>query len=1302
MVRGFVWTFVAFCIFLSLVVGSTIWLLYSSAGADFVLRRLSQHLDGHIEASRVEGSLARGLTLENLTIIQDNFSLTAAHIHLAATVSSIYPLEMNFSAVEVNDAVLVLPAGEPVDKKPATFALKLPELSKIFDLVRVTVTDLLLENLSIQQPDEIFIVNELQISAQFIKRRLSIDQFTLNLDELSVAATLDLDMADPSLAVAATLLNPDMDQLWEKLVINAHLNRADPDSLSGSISLQGRLTGLQPFWVDTDIHLADNVLTVDELLLRQAQREGSIQASGRFRMEHTGPVIDVQAVFHDFDVSQEADIPLQFAGLVDVSYAQSLYHGHLDLTSSGHELAGVSLSGNFSGDHQQIVVDQVRALWLGAQIDGGFNLDWSSTLELAAEIDIHGLSLEPLVPQSSGLINARLSATYLHLDQQPQADLTLELFDSFFHDYPLSGNVDVAYEDNNLIVNRLSLYSNSAHLQAQGDLLSKFDFNLSLDRLADLYPQAEGSLTAQGWFRKTDDVVEADIHFDVGELSHDQWHLMSLSGHLALDAEQRLSATAEARHLRSTDLDLLIDTIDLMSEGTLADHHMKIDARSQQSELAASIQGSWSESTWSAVLEQFHIAMPANQWRLLEPAYLVVKPEIISLSSVSIDGGSRQAIRLNGEYLPAKEKLQIDIAWNDLSLSWLKNWLDPFPLEGHVDGQIFLTHQPDQTNMSISVLSVADLHYQKIHLQDTETRLKLNWGPDGLVGSLRFDIGQPAHLLLQVQSPQAAGLYLPDHLDLTLVCRALPLRLLQLWLPAELIAEGSLNCDVSGWWNADSSFALESKATITEGSLFWYDGEQAVDIALESAGLELLWKEDGLQGQVTIQHDYGHINGSLEVGVPPLLPVVLSDTLSINADVGFLLRESGLLSVFFPQHIYDSRGRINLSASVSGTIGDPSFGGSFALDEAEIYIPAAGIRLFNMAADAQMKDQQLEVSALTVTSGEGTIAGQGRVDLQGWVPQTYQFVLEGSQFQLVNLTGLTAHVSPDLVLEGDMQHVRVRGHILFPWVMITDQVSPQIAQNSPDLIIIDRPVPDSKVGRIAHDIDINLLLGDQVLLDVAGLEARVAGSLRLYSDPQQNFAAQGRLYVVRGRYSTYGVTLDIERGDLYYAGVPLRYPTLDILALRRAGQVRAGVRISGTPQEPLVTLYSEPAMPDADVLSYMVLGRPLDSSGGDTDLLMVAAGALLSQGESIVLQERLRGRIGLDVLEFSAGEGDVRDSVITTGKYLTPDLYVSLGYSLFNNTNEIKVRYRLTSRLELESTFGQESGVDLFYRLERE
>jgi translocation and assembly module TamB len=84
----------------------------------------------------------------------------------------------------------------------------------------------------------------------------------------------------------------------------------------------------------------------------------------------------------------------------------------------------------------------------------------------------------------------------------------------------------------------------------------------------------------------------------------------------------------------------------------------------------------------------------------------------------------------------------------------------------------------------------------------------------------------------------------------------------------------------------------------------------------------------------------------------------------------------------------------------------------------------------------------------------------------------------------------------------------------------------------------------------------------------------------------------GEIKVVKGQYRTYGVNLDIVRGRLFFAGSRFDDPTLDFLAQRTIGDVKAGVTVTGTLRNPITKLSSEPAMPDADTLAYIVLGHP--------------------------------------------------------------------------------------------------------------
>jgi len=172
--------------------------------------------------------------------------------------------------------------------------------------------------------------------------------------------------------------------------------------------------------------------------------------------------------------------------------------------------------------------------------------------------------------------------------------------------------------------------------------------------------------------------------------------------------------------------------------------------------------------------------------------------------------------------------------------------------------------------------------------------------------------------------------------------------------------------------------------------------------------------------------------------------------------------------------------------------------------------------------------------------------------------------------------------------------------------------------------------------------------------------------------------------------------------------------------------VRAGVTVAGTLQRPVTKLYSEPAMPDVDVLAYIVLGHPLGSSGEQTGLMAQAAGALLSTSQSVVLQEQIKSHLGLSTLEIQGGVGGttshmgykpiqvtapgaipdeqqagITETVLTVGKYLTPQLYISYGKSLFTGSSLFRFRYDIYKNWQIETQTGSDaSGVDLYYKIE--
>ena len=193
----------------------------------------------------------------------------------------------------------------------------------------------------------------------------------------------------------------------------------------------------------------------------------------------------------------------------------------------------------------------------------------------------------------------------------------------------------------------------------------------------------------------------------------------------------------------------------------------------------------------------------------------------------------------------------------------------------------------------------------------------------------------------------------------------------------------------------------------------------------------------------------------------------------------------------------------------------------------------------------------------------------------------------------------------------------------------------------------------------------------------------------------------GKIELRDGRYQAYGQDLQVERGRLLFAGPPGN-PDVDLRAFResRDGLVKAYLQVRGPLAKPRPRVYSEPTLPEARALAYLLTGKDIDQvgKGEGTNITAAALSLGLARGEPLL--EDLSNRLGLDDLRVAEGENGLEDTSLILGKYLNPDLYVGYAQGLFNPAGAVLLRLRLSDRVEVESRSGDEQSVDLFYKHE--
>ena len=604
-----------------------------------------------------------------------------------------------------------------------------------------------------------------------------------------------------------------------------------------------------------------------------------------------------------------------------------------------------------------------------------------------------------------------------------------------------------------------------------------------------------------------------------------------------------------------------------------------------------------------------------------------------------------------------------------------------------------------QTGLQSAKNNISD---PSLKLELAQGLMKFNWDEKELLLTWDFDFERNGKFQGNLSSPQPAQMAFPDRGAAAANWEGIDLSLFNPYLPHQIVLEGWAVGHLSGQWS-NRQLDTSGEIRISQGVVRWHNGGGSIKVPLRTGHIKWAWRDDDLLGDLSMALvEYGYANGSFQLPLSARWPPAIRAKDSIRLSLEGQFQEKGLLQALFPAMVQESQGQIHLNLMGNGTWERPNLEGNLKLERGGAYLPAAGIHLEEFTGEAQFKGEEIRITSFRTRSGPGQIEGDATVRIENWKVSHYQGHLKGERFQVIQLPEMRVLSNPRLDFHGNTQKLFVRGEILLPDLLISGPPTKDVIRPSPDVIVVDMPEGTKKGLPILLDIRVSLLLGEKVYYKAEGIDARLKGDLRLDVRDPHKMAAAGEIGVVQGHYSFHGQKLEIVRGRLLFAGSSIENPTVDALAVRKIGDVQAGVTVTGSLEKPIIKLYSRPSMTDTDILSYIVLGQPVGKGAEAVPSLLEAAGALLSAGESVVLQGQIKKMFGIDTLDITTlpGGSDVSRSMVTVGKYLTPELYISLGRSLFSETTLVTLRYTLSKRLEIETTTGTESGASLYYRIE--
>lgn len=420
--------------------------------------------------------------------------------------------------------------------------------------------------------------------------------------------------------------------------------------------------------------------------------------------------------------------------------------------------------------------------------------------------------------------------------------------------------------------------------------------------------------------------------------------------------------------------------------------------------------------------------------------------------------------------------------------------------------------------------------------------------------------------------------------------------------------------------------------------------------------------------------------------------------LPLTGDIRARAADANLLPLFFPE-IDRAAGVLTGTARVGGTLAAPALSGRIELSDGELDAYRANFALRDLDLVAR-----IDTSDLSFT-GAGN-AGEGRLEIDGnlrWQngASSGQMRLKGRELLIADLPEYRIVASPDLHFEINHNDILVRGDVLIPSARVQPARLSGAVQPSDDARYVGEH-PAEREGRFKVKSEVRVQMGDDVRVDAFGLHARIEGGVTTNIRTGETTTGHGELRVAEGRYEAYGQQLEINRGQLLFDNAPLEDPGLDIEARRRIETVTVGLNVRGTLRSPRLTFFSDPSMPQTQIVSYLLVGKSLNGAPAGDAEPSSASDSLALQGGGFLASQigRRLGLEGVGIENYINAQGEANPSLVL-GKFLSPRLFISYGISLTESINTLKLRYTLSDHWVLRTESGEAQSADLEYTIER-
>ncbi|MCL1065302.1 translocation/assembly module TamB domain-containing protein [Shewanella olleyana] len=858
----------------------------------------------------------------------------------------------------------------------------------------------------------------------------------------------------------------------------------------------------------------------------------------------------------------------------------------------------------------------------------------------------------------------------------------------------LDVDTSVNFEQQKLTISHIDIQSEAGNIKGNGLLNFADEFSwqaelktetLQLEKISYLYELTElasnisGQLSTQGIIGDdTWDIQIADANL-IGSLNE---FPLTMSGNIEFN--EQLAVNADNLHATALGAELIVNG--------QANKFWDVDA-----ELTVPDLSQWLPDSTGAIYAKIDVTGNEQQ-PIVDVTAKVTDFEYADMEVERLD--------LTANYLPlSNHQFKLDVSndkftWQDLDLSQLfinaSGDLNQQQLEFNTAGELAIHtiidnkfDDKDQIfDAEISALTLTN----KLGTWSTDKVVEVQWDQKNTLGSINpFCINHPNNHLC-IEKPANFG----KTGDISIAAQGTPGILFKPLLPTKFSWVGESNITATANWSETEKLQANAEINFDKGQFeLRRTSNDAIQLNYDLLKLNILLDEKKLNTNLLVDaKEIANISSQISVSTDPSREI----SGNINVDE---LNLSHFLG-FFP-NIETLEGLFTADLDLVGNLSNPIAKGSISLADAAIATTNNPTLINDINVTMALSGQK------GLLDGNVTM-GDGQAQLNGtlfWPQGNFSgdIDIKGDKLAFIQPPIAILNVSPDINLTFNKNQLAVKGNVDIPSGEITVvQLAEGGVAVSSDVVFNDSiSAQEQRVSPYALVSDLSITVGPDVSVDGMGLSGKLNGTLLLQQQAFKPPLLFGDIKVSQGTYKFMGQTLTISTGEVQFSG-PAEVPNLNIEAVKeiKDEDLTAGVRVTGTAMRPIVTLFSNPAKEQAEILSYIVTGAGFNNSDNEQNsaLMMGAALSLGSQFGGGAMNNIGSTATGLiEKIGFSNVQLDANDEGrVAISGYIGEDLMVKYGIGVFNPGYEMTVRYYILSQLYLETVSGTlNQSLDIYY-----